>query len=403
MLNGRFPNSSTAYIRQRRAELAALRTAKKWQQAIKASLKSFCTWMAAGLGHTTYEPSQCVASPDDVVDWLLSREGGGETPVHHEECLDRVAKPTCPCPRRMAHKSLVNLASSLKSGLLKLGLTSPYDSRSGLGNPADALTVTEFCATVGEEQVIAGVHPRKQNPMFIHQLEAIVSLLLEDASTGDPLAQYIAKRDLAFFTADFAAWSRGGDLAKLRKSRFQYDVRHDVAVGNLLDNKTRKAPSAIEHRIIIVGTTSEVSATAHLCNLRQAERLCLPQLESDWMFPYVNPVTGAVDSLNHVTARQMTARLNRLADRALIRSPDGRDWSMHSLRVAGAMDAYARGAPLEDICTVGGWATQAVAKSYAQMATQHAAIVRLHSLSNTVSEETRRVQSATDALYALMG
>ena len=285
MLGSRVPNNSTAYIRQRRATLSALRTAKKWQQAIKASLKSFCTWMAAGLGQITYEPSQCVASPEDVVDWLLSRERGGETPVHREDCLDRVAKPTCECPRRMAHKSLVNLTSSLKTGLIKLGLTSPYDSRSGLGNPAEALPVTEFCASVGEEQVIAGVHPRKQNPMFIHHLEAAVALLLEDAATGDPLQQYNAKRDLAFFCSDFAAWSRGGDLTKLRKSRYQYDVSRDVAVGNLVDNKTRKAPSAIEHQIVLVGTSAEVSATAHMCNLRHAEQSCLPAFESDWMFP----------------------------------------------------------------------------------------------------------------------
>ena len=43
--------------------------------------------MSAGLGQIAYEPSQCVTSPEDVVNWLLLRERGGETPVHREDCL----------------------------------------------------------------------------------------------------------------------------------------------------------------------------------------------------------------------------------------------------------------------------------------------------------------------------
>ena len=127
------------------------------------------------LVHTAPDRDITMATPDNVVNFLIWNDRTGKTVVHEENCvyIGKRSKGGCSCPKRLAFGTVDSLIVKLRSIFADWGRTLDDSAFPGYGNPAASRKVKSYLTAVREEQLLAGVVPVQAEPLFITDLAAI--------------------------------------------------------------------------------------------------------------------------------------------------------------------------------------------------------------------------------------
>jgi hypothetical protein len=122
--------------------------------------------------------TSCV--PEDLVKFLIWKDQGGRTIVHHKECpfLGQKEHTFCSCPSRLANGTVDALIGKLRAIFTKNGRSGEWDSRLIVGNPASALVMKEYLDNIRSEQLQARVTPKQAKPFLFAHLVALSRFIL---------------------------------------------------------------------------------------------------------------------------------------------------------------------------------------------------------------------------------
>ncbi|KAJ3225415.1 hypothetical protein HDU78_010677 [Chytriomyces hyalinus] len=216
-----------AYIAAHAAALEGVRpTTPKAVESELSQLTSFLTSRAV-------QPavSSQMATPQDVVDHLISKELDGRTQYHSYPLV---------CQIRAAPGSIQKASSNLKTSLAGLGLTGPWNAGRGTGNPVNSKKVALHIARLKDEAAKASILPLQAallDPAFLAKFEAATLRHIGNEHTSQ--WEQLAWRQF-WLLCLMVGWSghRPGDLVRLRTPGLSWLPDRNGMVVTLLTSKT---------------------------------------------------------------------------------------------------------------------------------------------------------------------
>lgn len=222
-----------------------------------AALVDFAS--SLGLPHSLY-----TVTPEVVVWFLISRDTGAHTIVHHSDC-DALWQPhpssvRCSdprCTRRLNGSTLKVKCKQLSHSFRTAGLVADWSPQAQTGNPVRSQPVRDYVRRVNAEQSAARVQV-KQAPLFheqvYHQLmRTILQRATDFAAAGQHLPAALALQDALLYSVMWYTGSRAQDTLRFLASDFRplhapadpelvtgWDIRNALS-------KTRRDPSATFH------------------------------------------------------------------------------------------------------------------------------------------------------------
>lgn len=154
----------------------------------------------------------------DVTKFLFSRDARGRTQVHRPGCqfLGLHGSHDCGCVKRLAAGTLDSMIGKLQAFFNGIGRVGPYSALEGSGNPCLSPEVKLWLKSSVNEQRRARITPHQAAPFFSEHLRFLVKDIrsrLASASSRSFLPhRFVLLRDLAFFTCQWFAGDRAGDL-----------------------------------------------------------------------------------------------------------------------------------------------------------------------------------------------
>ncbi|TPX45074.1 hypothetical protein CcCBS67573_g10382 [Chytriomyces confervae] len=245
------------YIQQRSASLLATSPALPFP--VVQEMLRFSSFLASRTSRPPIPP--LLTTPLDVVEFLIHKELNGRTQYHHISCPHtgsaRVGKrvlSSCDknlCQTRAAPTSLRTAVSLLRSGLADLGLTLPWDPRTGHGNPADSRLVSLHLDRVTKEAADSLVMPLQATPLLLNFLAHIKSYVMARiCDNHSPTSIRLMWRQFwCFTTLVGCSGRRPGDLIHLRTPSLTWLPCRSRIIATLVSGKT--ASSATPDRFII--------------------------------------------------------------------------------------------------------------------------------------------------------
>ena len=201
---------------KRLADLSEVRQSSpyvKQKLALEAELSAFLA--AFGLPK---DLQSC--RPSEIVKFLIWKDQAGRTKIHNDVCehLGRKGPASCSCLTRLAFGTVDYTIGKLKSIFAQNNRVNDWDPILGLGNPASALTVSPYLASIRSEQLQVRVTPSQANPFLLPPLELLCRCLRTRLLLPmlEPLQVFILARDQAFFKALFFSGDRASDLANVK-------------------------------------------------------------------------------------------------------------------------------------------------------------------------------------------
>ena len=91
-----------------------------------------------------------IATPQDIVSFLISRDRFGKTILHSKDCASSLREKGS-CPRFLAAGTIDNNIGKLKTIFKELGRSSHWDDDLNVGNPAAHPTVKRYLLMVLEQ------------------------------------------------------------------------------------------------------------------------------------------------------------------------------------------------------------------------------------------------------------
>ena len=195
-------------LQDRRSTLERFKKAKPYQRqktSLQQQLESFLWSLPA-------KKTLAIASPEDVINFLIWRDKFGKTESHSDSCLaSSTTHLPCACQKGLAAGTIKNNIGKLSTIFKESGRGSTWNDDLHLGNPARHPSVKDYYDLVLEEQTMARTFPSQAVPMFMDKLLVLCnSLKSEIKKQGTkPSTIYILARDLAFFSIDFFSGDRG--------------------------------------------------------------------------------------------------------------------------------------------------------------------------------------------------
>ena len=141
-----------------------------------------------------------IASPQDIVSFLIWRDRFGKTILHSKNCASSlgIKKGSCSCPKFIAAGTIDNNIGKLQTIFKELGRGSHCNDDLNVGNPAAHPTVKKYHLMVLEHQTQERVFHTQAIPIFLDKLREtclhLRKLLLDPAIK--PCTRYILLRDL---------------------------------------------------------------------------------------------------------------------------------------------------------------------------------------------------------------
>ena len=211
----RFPIDEKA-LESRINDLTRARNCSQYARQ-KSSLERELDCFLANLSPPTNIAS---CSPKQVVKFLVWKDKGGRTKVHETNCpfLGQGGKTACECPSRLAHGTVDATIGKLRSIFAENERVGAWDPLLLVGNPAAALDVKSYLASVRAEQLQARVIPKQATP-FLYSHLVDLSQLIHDKLRDPHLQPHLAfmfARDQAYFKALFFSGDRGADLCQVK-------------------------------------------------------------------------------------------------------------------------------------------------------------------------------------------
>ena len=209
---------------ERRMELFELQSCSAYEKQKSRLAVDFCAFLEShsedSEGARTAR-SPFVASPEDVIMFLFSRDSNGRTTVHRSSCefLGLHGPRPCACPTRLAAGTLDSMVGKLQAFFNSIGRQGPYSSVGPSGNPCQSQEVKLWLKSSVKEQRRARVTPHQSAPFFSEHLRHLVQCIRERLrlSSAQPFfpERYVFLRDLAFFTCQWFAGDRAHDIGNL--------------------------------------------------------------------------------------------------------------------------------------------------------------------------------------------
>ena len=113
---------------------------------------------------------------EDIVKFLISKDGTGRTVVHTRACDRKV----CECRRRLTAVSVDSLIRKLRAIYNNLG-------RSAYCNPVSHLLIKEYLKLVRQEQANSAIVPKQAIPLLFEKFKSLVSHFRKKMAASAPL------------------------------------------------------------------------------------------------------------------------------------------------------------------------------------------------------------------------
>ena len=166
----------------------------------------------------------------------------GRAMIHTDVCehLGHKGPTNCTCATRLAFGTVDSMKGKLRSIFAQNDRVNDWDPILRIGNPASALEVSRYLASIRSEQLQARVTPSQANPFLLSHLELLCSYLHTRLSlpTLNPLQVFILARDQAFFKALFLSRYRTSDLANVKTAEILFLSDNSGFLFNHLWTKT---------------------------------------------------------------------------------------------------------------------------------------------------------------------
>ena len=113
---------------------------------------------------------------EDIVKFLISKDGTGRTVVHTRACDRKV----CECRRRLTAVSVDSLIRKLRAIYNNLG-------RSAYCNQVSHLLIKEYLKLVRQEQANSAIVPKQAIPLLFEKFKSLVSHFRKKMAASAPL------------------------------------------------------------------------------------------------------------------------------------------------------------------------------------------------------------------------
>ncbi len=376
-------------VKTRYESLSAYRSEKPYQRQ-KCSLQK---QLESYLWSLPEKKNLNIASPKDVVDFLIWIDKFGKTSQHDEKCFARsLTKISCSCPRSLAARTIDNNIGKLRSIFNDNGRGATWNNELNLGNPAAHPSVKDYYKLVLEEQIQARTVPCQAIPMFLDKLKCLCSHLrnMAIAPSISPSTRYVLVRDLAFFSVDFFSGDRGSDLGRIKSCDVLSFPDNKGFLFNQVFGKTLRGKGENVFGLKPVPN----SPFCPVANLRfyvsLAEKMAI-NLKNGYLF-------RATDRQGNVTESPFvgSAVANRLKKHlSALKIDDGE--TMHSFRSGCSITLSLLGVSYEQVARHVGWKSLDMAVYYTQfdkvMAVEDASSVVAYASRSNLGEDSSKAEN----------
>lgn len=348
----------TDRIEQRLSSLMKFKKDKPYQRqksSLQHQLESF-------LWALPQRKSLAIASPKDVISFLIWRDKFGKLVTHSDQCLSASTEGmTCVCPKSLAAGTIDNNVGKLRTIFKEIGRGSVWNDELNIGNPAAHPSVREYHLLVLEEQTVARRLPSQAVPIFINKLATICQDLRSRVSNPhiSPSNRYILARDLAFFSIDFFSGDRGSDLGRVKSTDVLcFPDNTGFIIKQVFGKTLRGTGSNIFGLKQIPG--SPACPVANLrCYIALTAAMSI-ELKTGYLFRTTNRQGNISDSpfIGSAAANRLKRYLKEL------NIAEGE--TMHSFRRGCSITLAALGISYEDIARHVGWRSVGTAAYYCQ-------------------------------------
>lgn len=326
----------------------------------KSSLQGKLESFLQDLGKTIF-----TARPRDVRRFLVSRECAGRTKIHDVKCPCLGQRHTnCECPYSMALGTIESLVGQLRSIFGRAGRGAVWNDVTGEGNPAAAQEIKHHLTCVSEERARAHVLPKQARPLFMDKLRSVNMYVGDELASGclSCVDRFLFLRDRAFFTLQFFAGDRTGDLGLMLIQEIRVLPRNTGYVLVHTWGKTLRGDRSA--RIFLLrGSDQVVCPVAHLDEYVSGARIMGVDMSTGYLF---RPVTSQGFVLESpLPYADVYARLRLYLNRLGLFQGE----TPHGIRGGAAITLLLTGSAnsTSEIMACGGWRTSAMAEQYSRM------------------------------------
>ena len=267
--------------RERELQKFATSTGRRHEQ-VERELSAFL----AGEGNSA---GVAGATPHDIVGYLITKDETGKTPRHRTGCpqLGGV-DPTCACPRRAKHSTLVTLVGALRAVFNRAGRADPWNPVLLTGNPCHSAPVQDHLAKVEREEKAIGTVTKRADLIDESAYLALLRLHWIRYDVAMEVGDYlVAAQQAQLWLYWSALWYSGARAAELRSLlRQQIVVAPDdswtISVSLYKQHRHRSGPMVV----CIPAPLSRRYPQVALRSLSAAlAGLGLPPIETGYLFP----------------------------------------------------------------------------------------------------------------------
>ena len=186
------------------------------------------------------------AVPLDVCRFLVWKDKGGQTQVHHSSCphLGLHGVKSCHCPIRLSHKTVDSLIGKLRALFQSAGRQGDWNLALGLGNHAASLEVKQYLKAFTSEQLQAAVTPQQATPLFVNKLLSRHIQRKMGVPDVAAVSLFTFARDHAFFQTLFFSGDRANDLSTIKTQEILCFPQDDGLLFNHVWGKTLRDGSS---------------------------------------------------------------------------------------------------------------------------------------------------------------
>jgi hypothetical protein len=309
--------------------------------------------------------TSCV--PEDLVKFLIWKDQGGRTIVHHKECpfLGQKEHTFCSCPSRLANGTVDALIGKLRAIFTKNGRSGEWDSRLIVGNPASALVMKEYLDNIRSEQLQARVTPKQAKPFLFAHLVALSRFILAKLRdhTLQPQVIFMYARDQAYFKALFFSGDRGADLSQVKTAEIMRFPDNSGFLFNHIWTKSLRNGDANVFAFKRGSNSTTCPVTGIEMYVKIAEVIGI-QLSRGFLFKAVTKEGNISSNTFSAAAAQM--RLKEYCS-ALKETWQGQQFTLHSFRGGSAISLALLNVPIHEIMDHVGWKSNKQALHYLKL------------------------------------
>ncbi|XP_019620334.1 PREDICTED: uncharacterized protein LOC109466909 [Branchiostoma belcheri] len=316
------------------------------------------------LGNISPPKDLTTASPKDICSFLVWKDKGGKTVVHHKNCKNfgkkRLAE--CGCPQRLAAGTVDSVIGQLRSIFDKSGRGGDWNEAICTGNPAAAPRVREYLRVTKAEQANALIQPKQAQPVFHYKLEAVckhIAAKMRDPGVKESTLFALA-RDQAFFKTLFFAADRAADLGRCKAEELAWLPDNRGFLFNHTFGKTLRDGAANTFPVLVSENTAICPVRGLQAYITMAKALHI-NISKGYLFRAINKTKEVINEPFSYDAAQYRFK-------SYLREIDQYDGdTLHGLRTASAITMAMGGADQASLMAHVGWKDKATAQRYMQL------------------------------------